>query len=65
MKEWNQKFGENWMIGYVIEGEFVSQEDALESIYYQSYKEHFENNPDVLGDSMHCTIRKCSKCGLG
>lgn len=47
-REWDTKYGENWMIGYVIDGVFVSQEDALESIYYESYKEHFEKNPDDL-----------------
>jgi hypothetical protein len=47
-REWDTKYGENWMIGYVIEGVFVSQEDALESIYYESYKQHFEKNPEDL-----------------
>ncbi len=46
--EWDKKYGDNWMIGYVIDGEFVSQEDALESIYYKSYEEYFNNNPDDL-----------------
>ncbi len=46
--EWNRKYGENWMIGYVIDGEFVSQEDALESIYYESYT-IFEMGGQVLG----------------
>ena len=43
-QEWDEKYGENWMIGYVIKGEFVSQETALDSIYYESYKAHFEVN---------------------
>jgi len=47
-KEWNQKYGENWMIGYKVDGEFISQDEALETIYYESYKLHFENNPDDL-----------------
>ncbi len=46
--EWTKKYGENWMIGYVIDDDFVSQEDALEVIYYRSYEEYFENNPDDL-----------------
>lgn len=48
--EWNKKYGDNWMIGYVVDGEFISQEDALESIYYESYKSHFENHPKDLQD---------------
>ncbi|WP_338812821.1 hypothetical protein V9L05_15820 [Bernardetia sp. Wsw4-3y2] len=47
-REWDKKYGDNWLIGYVIDGEFVSQEDALESIYYKSYELHFENNPADL-----------------
>lgn len=47
-REWDNKYGENWMIGYPIDGIFVSQEDALESIYYKSYQQHFENHPEDL-----------------
>jgi hypothetical protein len=36
------------MIGCLIDGEFVSQDDALNSIYYESYREHFETHPDDL-----------------
>jgi hypothetical protein len=36
------------MIGCPIDGEFVSQEDALNSIYYESYREHFETHHDDL-----------------
>jgi len=46
--EWNKKYGDNWMIGYVIDKEFVSQEEALETIYYKSYESHFENYPEDL-----------------
>ncbi len=46
--EWNIEYGENWMIGYLIDGTFVSQEDALESIYYKSYELHFKNHPEDL-----------------
>lgn len=46
---WDQKYGEdNWQIGYVIDGRFVSQEEALESIYYQSYADHFANHSGDL-----------------
>jgi hypothetical protein len=48
-REWDRKHGEgNWAIGYVIEGEFVLQEEALEVIYYKSYEEHFLNHPEDL-----------------
>jgi len=47
-KEWDEKYGENWMIGYMIDGIFISQDEALESIYYKSYEEHFNKNPDDL-----------------
>jgi len=46
--DWDKKYGDNWMIGYAIDGEFISQEDALESIYYKSYEEHFQNNIEDL-----------------
>ncbi len=48
-REWDKKFGEgNWAIGYLVDGEFILQEDALESIYYKSYEEHFSAHPDDL-----------------
>ena len=48
-KEWDQKYGEgNWETGYMIDGEFISQEKAFDTIYCKSYQEHFINNPDDL-----------------
>lgn len=47
-REWDRKYGDNWMIGYVVEGEFISQESALESVYYRSYEAHFEEYPEDL-----------------
>lgn len=48
-REWDQKYGEdNWAVGYVIDGVFVLQEDALESIYNRSYEEHFAAHPEDL-----------------
>jgi hypothetical protein len=48
-KEWDKKYGEgNWEVGYVVNGVFISQNEALETIYYKSYKAHFEKNPDDL-----------------
>ncbi|MFL9482837.1 hypothetical protein ACI6Q2_08650 [Chitinophagaceae bacterium LWZ2-11] len=46
--DWDKKYGENWMIGYIVSGEFISQEDALETIYYKSYEEHFKSHPEDL-----------------
>jgi hypothetical protein len=41
-REWDRRYGEgNWQVGYVIDGRFVPQEEALESVYYRSYEEHF------------------------
>ena len=47
-REWDQRYGENWAVGYVVDGVFVTQEDALESIYYKSYEEHFAHHPADL-----------------
>jgi len=48
-REWDRKYGvDNWAVGYVIEGEFVLQERALESVYYQSYEAHFHDHPEDL-----------------
>ena len=33
-QEWDGKYGEGlWTIGYVIDDEFVEQDDAIESVY--------------------------------
>ncbi len=51
---WNRKYGEdNWMIGYLIEGEFIIQEDAFDLIYYPSYVQHFQNHPKDLEELIH------------
>lgn len=47
-REWDRKYGDNWLIGYVVDHEFISQEDALERVYYESYKAHFESHPEDL-----------------
>jgi hypothetical protein len=48
-RDWDRKYGEgNWAVGYLIEGEFVLQEEALESVYYRGYKEHFAAHPEDL-----------------
>jgi len=48
-RHWDQKYGEgNWEIGYVVNGEFITQEAALETIYYRSYEQHFSLHPSDL-----------------
>jgi hypothetical protein len=48
-REWDRTYGEDsWAIGYVIDGVFVIQEDAIEIIYNKSYEEHFEEHPEDL-----------------
>lgn len=48
-RDWDRQYGEgNWAIGYVIDGEFVDQDTALDTIYYQSYVQHFDNNQHDL-----------------
>ena len=48
-REWDRKYGEgNWAVGYVIDGAFVLQEQALESVYYRSYEDHFAAHPEDL-----------------
>jgi hypothetical protein len=46
-KEWNRKYGENWLIGYFSIMN-LSQEIAFEMIYYKSYEEHFASYPKDL-----------------
>src|SRR3954468_11026807 len=48
-RDWDARYGEdNWEVGYLIEGEFVPQTEALESVYYRSYQEHFAAHPEDL-----------------
>lgn len=50
-RAWDRQYGEDrWAIGYLIEGEFVRQEEALESVYYRSYEEHFAAHPEDLAE---------------
>src|SRR5262245_41826952 len=46
-RDWDRKYGEgNWQVGYVLGGRFAPQEEALESVYYRSYAEHFATHPE-------------------
>lgn len=52
-RDWDRRYGEGlWEIGYVIEGAFVPQEEALEQIYYRSYEAHFQQHPEDLAELM-------------
>lgn len=54
-REWDRKYGRDaWCIGYVIDGEFVRQEDALDSIYQRSYDQHFFEHPEDLDELIRC-----------
>ncbi len=45
----DRKYGEGcWTIGYVIDGEFVEQEQALQTVYYHSYEVYLDNHPEDL-----------------
>lgn len=48
-REWDRKYGaDNWAVGYVLGGSFVTQEEALETVYYASYEAHFREHPEDL-----------------
>src|SRR5262249_7361054 len=48
-RDWDRKYGDGqWAVGYVIDGAFVLQEAALDSIYNRSYEEHFAAHPEDL-----------------
>lgn len=57
-REWDRLHGEdNWEVGYVIGGEFVTQTEALESVYYRSYEEHFDAHPEDLEELVRTARR--------
>lgn len=50
-RDWDHQYGEGaWAIGYVIEGAFISQEEALSSIYYKSYEAHLDAHPEEVAE---------------
>ena len=57
-REWDREYGEGrWAVGYVIDGEFVSQEDAVDSVYYRSYEKHFEEHPEDVEELIQTAKR--------
>lgn len=50
-REWDRRYGEGlWAVGYVIAGEFVHQETAIDRIYVASYRAHFHSHPEDLDE---------------
>jgi hypothetical protein len=50
-REWDRRYGEDaWLVGYVIDGSFVPQETAVETVYQRSYEEHFREHPEDLDE---------------
>lgn len=50
-RAWDRKYGEDtWAVGYVIDGEFVLQEHALDRVYHASYAAHFTSHQDDLAE---------------
>jgi len=48
-RDWDRQYGEsNWEVGYVIDGAFVRQEEAIESVSNRSYEEYFHQHPADL-----------------
>lgn len=46
---WDKKYGrDNWMVGYMVDNQFISSDDAFDAIYYPSYVKHFEEHPADL-----------------
>jgi hypothetical protein len=50
-RDWDRQYGTDaWAVGYVIDGTFVLQDVAMESVYYRSYEAHFQAHPDDLAE---------------
>ena len=50
-RQWDRTYGEGcWETGYVIDGEFISQEEAFDRIYVASYAAHFDAHPEDLAE---------------
>jgi len=53
-REWDRRYGESaWEVGYILDGVFVPQDEALETIYYRSYEAHFRAHPADLEELIH------------
>jgi hypothetical protein len=57
-REWDRRYGEgNWEIGYVLDGVFVSQDEAVRTVYQRSYEEHFAAHPEDLEELIRLARR--------
>jgi hypothetical protein len=57
-REWDRRYGEGcWEVGYVLDGRFVSQEEALETVYLRSYEQHFEEHQKDLEELIRTAKR--------
>ena len=49
--QWDMQYGpDQWEVGYEVDGKFLQQTEALETVYYQSYVAHFEQHPEDLDE---------------
>lgn len=57
-RNWDLKYGQGlWAIGYIVDKNFILQEEALELVYYRSYEEHFKNNEKDLNELIRLAKR--------
>lgn len=52
-RQWDEQYDATWEIGYVVDGEFITQTAAFDRIYYPSYEQHFTNHPEDLAELIH------------
>lgn len=46
---WDRKYGADaWEVGYVVDGVFLLQDEAYETVYQPSYAAYFTAHPEVL-----------------
>ena len=55
---WDRAYGaDGWEVGYLIDGAFVPQAEAVESVYRASYAEHFARHPADLDELIRTAAR--------
>lgn len=48
-RDWDRRHGEGlWAIGYLLDAEFITQDEAFERIYIPSYADYFDTHPKDL-----------------
>jgi hypothetical protein len=49
--EWDRKYGEGkWAVGYMLDGKFLSHEEAVEEIYQHSYNTYLSAHPEDIAE---------------